>query len=136
MKESSLFEYAKEKLSCTKSGEGCTTEGCEIDTNAMYVDLPFVGIINLKEYSLPILAAVLGFVDGFNPCAMWVLVMFLSILVQSGSRKKMFQIAGIFILAEAIMYFMILNVWYKTWDFVKLDHIVTPIIGLISLAAG
>ena len=67
---------------------------------------------------------------------MWVLVMFLSILAQSGSRKKMVQIAGIFILAEAIMYFMILNVWYKTWDFVKLDHIVTPIIGLISLAAG
>ena len=136
MKESSLFENAKEKLSSKKSGEWCTTEGCEIDKNAMYVDLPFVGIINLKEYSLPILAAVLGFVDGFNPCAMWVLVMFLSILVQSGSRKKMFQIAGIFILAEAIMYFMILNVWYKTWDFVKLDHIVTPIIGLISLAAG
>ena len=67
---------------------------------------------------------------------MWVLVMFLSILAQSGSRKKMVQIAGIFILAEAIMYFMILNVWYETWDFVKLDHIVTPIIGLISIGAG
>ncbi len=103
MKESSLFENAKEKLSSTKSGEGCTTEGCEIDKNAMYVDLPFVGIINLREYSLPILAAVLGFVDGFNPCAMWVLVMFLSILVQSGSRNKMIQIAGLFILAEAMM---------------------------------
>lgn len=136
MKESSLFEDAKVKLSSTKSGEGCTTESCDIDKNAMYVDLPFMGVINLKDYSLPILATVLGFVDGFNPCAMWVLVMFLSILVQSGSRKKMFQVAGTFILAEAIMYFMILNVWYETWDFVKLDHIVTPIIGLISIGAG
>jgi len=34
------------------------------------------------------------------------------------------------------MYYLILNVWYKTWDFVKLDQYVTPIIGLVSIGAG
>lgn len=111
-------------------------EICTIDRNRLNVNLPFVGVVNLRDYSLPILAGVLGFVDGFNPCAMWVLVMFLTILMQSGSRKKMFQIAGIFILAEAIMYYLILNVWYKTWDFIQLDAIITPVIGVVSLAAG
>jgi cytochrome c biogenesis protein CcdA len=95
---------------------------------SLEVSIPFLGIINLRDYSLLFLAVVLGFVDGFNPCAMWVLIMFVTILAQTGSRKKMFQVAGIFILAEAIMYYMILNVWYKAWDFVKLDNIVTPII--------
>ena len=95
----------------------------------------FIFQVNLSKYSILILSVILGFVDGFNPCAMWVLVMFLSILTQTWSRKKMFQIAWIFILAEAIMYFMILNVWYKTWDFIQLDNIITPIIWVVSLWA-
>lgn len=45
-------------------------------------------------------------------------------------------LAGLFILAEAIMYNLILNVWYKTWDFVALDQIVTPLVGLLALGGG
>lgn len=137
MTTSSLFENKIETLIAHKWWEWCSADlPCLVPPKRLDINLPFIGVINLKEYSLPILAALLGFVDGFNPCAMWVLVMFLTILMQTGSRKKMFQIAGIFILAEAIMYYMILNVWYKTWDFVKLDYIITPIIGIISFAAG
>lgn len=137
MIKSSLFEDKIEILKSQKWWEWCSADApCAVPPKRLDVNLPFVGVVNLREYSLPILAMLLGFVDGFNPCAMWVLVMFLTILMQTGSRKKMFQIAGIFILAEAIMYYMILNVWYKTWDFIKLDHIITPIIGIISLAAG
>lgn len=137
LKKSSLFEESKTQMNRHDGGSGCSAdEPCTVEPKPMNVKLPFIGVINLREYSLPILAVILGFIDGFNPCAMWVLVMFLTILAQTGSRKKMFQIAGIFILAEAIMYFMIMNVWYKTWDFVRLDHIVTPIIGLVSLGAG
>lgn len=137
LKESSLFENKIEKLNKQIWWEWCEVDGfCAVDKSRMDVDLPFIWIINLKEYSLIILAMVLWFVDGFNPCAMWVLVMFLTILMQTGSRKKMFQVAWIFIFAEAIMYYLILNVWYKTWDFVKLDHIITPIIWVVSLAAG
>jgi cytochrome c biogenesis protein CcdA/glutaredoxin len=137
MKKSSLFEDKIEAINIHTWWAWCSLDApCLVPPKRLDINLPFIGVINLREYSLPILAALLGFVDGFNPCAMWVLVMFLTILMQTGSRKKMFQIAGIFILAEAIMYYMILNVWYKTWDFVKLDHIITPIIGVVSLAAG
>src|SRR3989339_71255 len=100
------------------------------------IALPFIGEINPQEYSLGVLAMLLGFVDGFNPCAMWVLIMFLTLLLQAGSRRKMIELAGIFIFAETLMYYLILNVWYKTWDFVKLDQYVTPIIGLVSIGAG
>lgn len=137
MSMSSLFENKIETLNTHIWWEWCSADApCIVPPKRLDINLPFVGVVNLREYSLPILAILLGFVDGFNPCAMWVLVMFLTILMQTGSRKKMFQIAGIFIMAEAIMYYMILNVWYKTWDFVKLDHIITPIIGVVSFAAG
>lgn len=140
MNKSSYFEDVVPNTITTKGGDSCEDgENCRIPKAASggtYVKIPWMGTINLKDYSLIFLASLLGFVDGFNPCAMWVLVVFLTILSQTGSRRKMFQIAGIFILAEAIMYYAILNVWYKTWDFVQLDQIVTPIIGVISIGAG
>jgi len=102
----------------------------------LLMTLPFFGEINVKEASLFIMSSVLGFIDGFNPCAMWVLLTFLIILSQIGDRRKMIYLAGLFIVAEGVMYFLILNVWYQTWDFIKLDQITTPIIGLIAVGAG
>jgi len=67
---------------------------------------------------------------------MWVLITFLVILSQAGSRKKMLLLAGIFVFAEAIMYNLILNVWYKTWDFIALDQYVTPFVGFLALGGG
>jgi len=98
--------------------------------------LPLVGVVDLKTMSLFSLSFVLGLVDGFNPCAMWVLMTFLLILWQVKDRKKMFQVAGLFILAEAIMYWLILNFWFRTWDFIGLDEIITPVIGLLAVGAG
>lgn len=133
------IEVYLEKREVLQSGEGCEEElgaDCEVDDGAFTFKLPFLGIVNLQDFSLFGLATILGIVDGFNPCAMWVLVTFLLILLQIGDRKKMFQVAGLFILAEAVMYYLILNVWYQTWDFVGLDAIVTPLVGLIAIGGG
>lgn len=138
LEKSSYFENFEWEINKTINDWACDwSDTCiKPEKSKVEVKLPFLWIINLRDYSLLFLAIVLWFVDWFNPCAMWVLVMFISILSQTGSRKKMIQVAGVFIIAEAIMYYMILNVWYKTWDFIKLDNIVTPIIWLISLWAG
>lgn len=120
-------------------GAGCDDESetCAVDEyEPLYVSMPLVGSVDVKAYSLPVLSIVLGFIDGFNPCAMWVLVTFLLVLIQIGDRKRMWQIAGLFILAEAVMYYMILNVWFSVWDFVGLDGIITPIVGIIAIGGG
>jgi len=135
--KSSYFENYNDKTNTISSWDWCLWDDfCESPAKQnMIFNIPLLWAIDLSKYSILFLSMVLGFVDWFNPCAMWVLVMFLTILSQTWSRKKMFQIAWIFILAEAIMYFLILNVWYKTWDFIKLDNIVTPIIWTVSLFA-
>lgn len=104
--------------------------------NDLLVSLPFFGAVDLRAFSLPVIASLLGFVDGFNPCAMWVLVMFLLALIEIGDRRLMWKVAGLFIAAETIMYYLILNVWFTTWDFIGLDRIVTPIVGFVAIAAG
>lgn len=117
---------------CDEDSETCAPTEYE----PLYVKVPFFGNVDVKAYSLPTLSIILGFVDGFNPCAMWVLVTFLLVLVQIGDRKRMWQIAGLFILAEAVMYYLILNVWFTVWDFVGLDEWVTPIVGIIAIGGG
>ena len=105
-------------------------------TNGLELRLPLIGVIDVGSVPLFSLSVMLGLVDGFNPCALWVLMTFLLILMQIGDRKKMFYVAGLFIFAESIMYYLILNVWYKTWDFIALDRIVTPLIGMFTIACG
>lgn len=118
-------------------GGGCSDLACDSGAAMSYVfDLPLLGVVDLKSFSLFSLSALLGVIDGFNPCAMWVLITFLVILSQAGSRKKMIFLAGIFIIAEAVMYNLILNVWYKTWDFVALDQYVTPLVGALAIGGG
>lgn len=121
-------------------GGGCTDLICDAGaagTPVGYIfDLPFVGVVDLKSFSLFTLSLLLGVIDGFNPCAMWVLVTFLALLSQAGSRRKMIMLAGIFIVAQGVMYNLILNVWYKTWDFVALDQYVTPLVGFLALGGG
>jgi hypothetical protein len=48
----------------------------------------------------------------------------------------MLVFAGTFIFAEAVMYYLILTVWFRTWNFIQLDRIVTPIVGIVSIGAG
>jgi len=124
------------KQSPTISG-GCTGIICDEGDNSQFVfELPFFGVVDLRSFSLFSLSVILGVIDGFNPCAMWVLITFLVLLSQAGSKQKMIPLAGIFMLAEGVMYNLILNVWYKTWDFVALDQIVTPLVGLLALGGG
>lgn len=119
------------------TGSTCDdADKCIVPSPNLTFSVPFIGPVDLSAYTLPSLSLILGFIDGFNPCAMWVLVTFLLVLVQIGDRKRMLQVAGLFILAEAIMYYLILNVWYTTWDFIGLDNIVTPIVGIVAIGGG
>lgn len=123
-------ELLKEEGTCDAD------EVCAIEQTEFFVNIPFVGAVDVARYSLPTMALILGFVDGFNPCAMWVLVLFLTILLEAGSRRRMFEMAGLFIFAEAVMYYLILNVWMTAWDFVGMDRIITPIVGFVAVGAG
>lgn len=118
------------------AGAGCTDVSCSAEGGSFVFDLPVIGIVDLQSFSLFTLSALLGVIDGFNPCAMWVLITFCVLLSQAGSRRKMIFLAGLFMVAEGIMYNLILNVWYKAWDWVALDAIVTPLVGFLALGGG
>ena len=72
-------------------------------------DIP--GWLSLERQGLPVFTIVLGLLDGFNPCAMWVLLFLLSMLVHVKSRKRMFLIAGIFVLVSGAVYYLFMVAW-------------------------
>ena len=61
-------------------------------------------IFNAKNISLPLISALIGFVDGFNPCAMWVLIFLISMLFNMKDRKKMWTLGIVFLVTSALVY--------------------------------
>lgn len=73
--------------------------------------IPVFGEVNLKEVSIPLIAVVFGIVDGFNPCAMWVLLFLISMLLGMKDRKRMWAIGLTFLFTSALVYFVIMMSW-------------------------
>ena len=73
--------------------------------------IPILGKVNLKEVSLPLLSIILGLVDGFNPCAMWILLFLIAMLVNVKNKKRMLILGLTFLLTSAIMYSLIMTAW-------------------------
>ena len=68
--------------------------------------LPIVGEVNVKKFSLPLIAIILGFIDGFNPCAMWILLFLINLLIGQKDKKKMFILGNIFLLTSGLVYLL------------------------------
>ncbi len=100
------------------------------------VSIPFFGEINIKNLSLPVLAVVLGGLDGFNPCSMWALLVLLTLVLATGSRKKVWLVGGMFILVSAVSYFMFMAAWLNAFIFIGYMSAVQIVIGVVALVAG
>lgn len=118
-----------------KNTTGCRSENNGIYTSSEYRVLPIIGEVNVKKMSLPIIAIVLGFVDGFNPCAMWVLIFLITMLFEMKDRKKMWILGITFLFASAFVYLLFMMSWLgiasslaSTWF--------RFIIALVALGAG
>ena len=69
-----------------------------------------------RDLGLPLFTIVIGLLDGFNPCAMWVLLFLLSLLVNLQDRRKMALIAGTFVLVSGLVYFAFMAAWLKCFS--------------------
>lgn len=89
--------------------------------------------INLKKISISSAAVLIGLVDGFNPCAMWVLLFLISVLIGMKDRKKMWIYGTTFLLTSALVYMAIMLSWLNI--VVKMTTIIwiRNLIGVIAI---
>lgn len=69
-------------------------------------DIPVLGNVDMKTVSIPLVAVVLGFIDGFNPCAMWILLLLINMCIMAKDKKKMKIIGLTFVLVSGLIYFL------------------------------
>ncbi len=100
------------------------------------INLPLIGEIDAKAFSLPVLTIIIAAIDGFNPCAMWVLLFLISLLLGMENKKRMWALGSAFILASGIVYFLFLSAWLNLFLFIGFIFWVRIIIGLIAIGSG
>jgi len=111
-------------------------EQAESEVDDQSVRVPLLGTIDALDVSLPFLTIILGAVDGFNPCAMWVLIMLIGMLIGMQDRKRMLLLGSIFIVTSALMYFVFLAAWFNLFRFVGLVRWVQIVVGIVASGIG
>lgn len=98
--------------------------------------VPLLGEVSLDRYSLPLMTVLIAGLDAFNPCAFFVLLFLLSMLVHQKSRARMLAIGGVFVLVSGAMYFAFMAAWLNLFQLLGSLAWVTLAAGGLALFVG
>lgn len=115
-------------------GESCGEQCQECKENV--IDVPVLGKIDAQLVKLPSFTFIIGLLDGVNPCAMWVLMFLLTLLVAAKDRKKVMMIGSVFVISSGIVYFLFMTAWLNIFTFMGMTTYVTIALGVIALIMG
>lgn len=116
---------------------GETINENDLDTlTPSILNLPLIGQVHVDELSLFVAAMVLGTVDGFNPCAMWVLIFLITMFLNTKNRKRMWILGSVFLFTSALMYYLIMVAWLNVAISLVAVNWIRILIGLIAFAFG
>lgn len=97
----------------------------------------FLGFeINTKNLTLPFVSVLMGLVDGFNPCAMWVLLFLISMLIGMKDKKRMWSLGLAFLFTSAFVYLLFMVAWLNVATFLTSVNWVRLLLGLVAIVGG
>lgn len=94
------------------------------------------GTLSASQLGLPLFTLALGLLDGFNPCAMWVLLFLLSLLMRLQNRQRMAMVAGTFVLVSGAVYYAFMAAWLNIFLAVGLSTPVRWALAILALLIG
>jgi glutaredoxin len=103
---------------------------------ASTVETGLFGTLSASQMGLPLFTLALGLLDGFNPCAMWVLLFLLSLLVRLQDRRRMALVAGTFVLVSGAVYYAFMAAWLNVFLAVGLSTQVRWALAAVALLVG
>jgi hypothetical protein len=98
--------------------------------------LPLLGDLKATRLSLPVLTVLIAGMDAFNPCAFFVLLFLLSLMVHQRDRRRMLIIGGVFVLFSGLMYFAFMAAWLGLFRIVGGLPWVTAAAGVLAAVMG
>ncbi len=95
--------------------------------------LPLLGQIDLGTQSLMLSTALIAFVDGFNPCSLWVLSVLLALTLHTGSRKKVFIIGLVFLTVTSFVYILFIAGLFTMFTIISFVGWIQVVVALLAL---
>lgn len=97
--------------------------------------ISFLGFdIETKNLTLPIVSILIGLVDGFNPCAMWILLFLISMLIGMNDKRRMWLLGITFLLTSALIYLLFMLTWLNVASLLTSIVWFRLLIGLVALS--
>lgn len=97
------------------------------------IALPFIGPIDARSMSLPVMTIAMASVDAFNPCGLFVLLMLMSMMIRARSRAHMATIGATFVATWGAMYFALMAAWLSLFQVVGDIRAITVTAGVLVL---
>ena len=101
-----------------------------------WVEIPWIGTLDVNNMGLPLFTLAMGLIDGFNPCAMWVLLFLLSLLVHLQDRRRIVLIAGTFVLVSGVVYFAFMAAWLNLFLIIGVSRSLQISVGVLAILIG
>ncbi len=100
------------------------------------LSLPLLGRFDAREVSLPLVTVVLGLLDSINPCAFFVLLFLLSLMVHAHSHARMLTVGVVFVSFSGLIYFLFMTAWLNLFLATGGVRYVTLLAGVVAIAVG
>ena len=97
------------------------------------IKLPIIGSVNLDSKSITLSTILIAFLDGFNPCSLWVLSMLLALTLHTGSRKKILVVGLVFITVTAAIYALFIAGLFSILKVASFMGWVRVVVALIAM---
>lgn len=113
--------YGRQAAGCPASGE---------------IQVPLLGRIDPASVPLFNFSFTLGLLDGLNPCAMWVLMFLMGLLLYTRSRRRMLFIGAVFVASSGLVYFAFMAAWFNLFLVIGHARWITAGLGLVAVLMG
>lgn len=100
------------------------------------LQVPGWGEVDPDSLSLPAFTLVIAACDAFNPCAFFVLLLLLSLLVHGRSRFRMFVVGAVFVFFSGLMYFLFMAAWLNLFYVIGHVKAITAAAGAFAVFIG
>lgn len=121
--------YLEMNETITRLAQNLTTE----NTSNTIIEIPLIGQVDLSGSSLVFTTILISFIDGFNPCSLWLLTFLLGILILTKSRKKMIIIGGTFLIVTVVAYGAFIAGLFSIFQYTSMIAPIRYIVAAIAL---
>ncbi len=103
-------------------------------SGATVIDVPLLGAIDVGTRALWLSTALIAFVDGFNPCSLWVLALLLAVVINTKSRRRVLLVGLTFLVVTSAVYGLFIAGLFSIFSYVSFLGWIRVLVAGIALA--